>query len=469
MGDSSLASLVSHLTSEHYFCIMSTPGTFSIRTLGCKLNYAESSTLSRQLESAGWNMAGPDVQADLYILNTCSVTEFADKKCRQAVRRFKRHNPHAKVIVTGCYAQLKPEELDNIEGVDAVLGAAEKFNLLQHVSNLQIGMPTPRVHRQEIEDHGEFHMSYSVGDRTRAFLKVQDGCDYKCSFCTIPRARGLSRSATIDQVIRQASELAEQGIQEVVLTGVNIGDFGLEPDTRRRQSSFLELINELEKVPMSRYRISSIEPNLCTNEIIEFVAGSTRFMPHFHMPLQSGSDDMLKVMRRRYGTDLYADRVAVINQLMPHACIGVDVIVGFHGESDAHFDQTRAFLQELDVAYFHVFTYSERSDTHAMKLEGRVPMKTRKLRNYVLRQLSDKKRHYFYSQHLETRRPVLFEHEKKSKHGITYSTGYTDNYIKVSCPGGVNRSNEIADVDLCEIGPHETMMGTCVEKKAFIQ
>ena len=447
---------------------MATPGTFSIHTLGCKLNYAESSTLSRQLEQAGWNVASAGIHADLYVLNTCSVTEFADKKCRQAVRRFKRMNPDAHVIVTGCYAQLKPEEISSIDGVDLVLGAAEKFNLLRHVQNLQLGIPAEAIARGQIGDHQEFHASYSIGDRTRAFLKVQDGCDYKCSFCTIPKARGKSRSATIDEVVNQAKELAAQGIQEIVLTGVNIGDFGLDPNTGERNSNFLALIQALDDVEIARFRISSIEPNLCSNEIIEFVAGSKRFMPHFHMPLQSGSNDMLKRMRRRYHRELYTDRVSHIKSLMPYACIGVDVIVGFHGESDAHFDETYKFIHELEVSYLHVFTYSERSDTHAEQLDGRVPMELRKKRNQILRQLSEKKRHYFYSQHEHSRRPVLFERALVDELGNEELKGFTDNYIKVSCNCPPGFSNTIQDIQLNGIIDAGLMSGTIIRQSVIL-
>ncbi len=438
---------------------MATPGTFSIQTLGCKLNYAESSTLSRQLEDAGWNVAGPDIHADLYVLNTCSVTEFADKKCRQAVRRYKRLNPDARVIVTGCYAQLKPQEIADIDGVDLVLGAAEKFNLLQHIEQMQVGVPAHYVRREPIDQHLDFHASYSVGDRTRAFLKVQDGCDYKCSFCTIPRARGGSRSASIAQVVTQAQELISQGIQEIVLTGVNIGDFGLDPATGERKTDFLELIQALDEVDVARIRISSIEPNLCSDDIIKFVAGSKRFMPHFHMPLQSGSNEMLKRMRRRYRRELYRQRVETIKSHMPHACIGVDVIVGFHGEQEAHFEDTYQFIHDLDVSYLHVFTYSERSDTYATELDGRVPMEIRKSRNQTLRLLSDKKRHYFYSRHVNSCRPVLFEGGLVENSGNVELTGFTDNYIKVVCPDSGSCSNKIYPVELEEIVANGRMSG----------
>ena len=438
---------------------MSTPGSFSIHTLGCKLNYSESSTLARQLVTAGWHVSGPDEMADVYILNTCSVTEFADKKCRQAVRRFRRINPEARVIVTGCYAQLKPAEIADITGVDLVLGAAEKFNLLAHIERLTaIGTQT-HVFRDEIAEERDFHISYSIGDRTRAFLKVQDGCDYKCSFCTIPQARGRSRSGDIDQIIAQAASLQEKGIKEIVLTGVNIGDFGLDPGSAQRKATFLDLIRELDQLDISRYRISSIEPNLCSDAIIDFVASSNSFMPHFHMPLQSGSNTMLQRMRRRYNRELYASRVDRIKSCMPHACIGVDVIVGFHGETEAYFEESFEFLHQLDISYLHVFTYSERSNTHAEQMDGRVPMDVRKSRNQKLRLLSDKKRHYFYSQHVQTCRPVLFERGLVDDSADKELTGFTDNYIKVvsACPAHL--SNSIQSVRLTEIDKNGRMQG----------
>ncbi len=443
---------------------MATPGSFTIHTLGCKLNYAESSTLSRQLREAGWHQSTMHDMADVCIINTCSVTEFADKKCRQAVRRFKRNNPAAKVIVTGCYAQLKPTEISNMEGVDLVLGAAEKFNLLQHLENLQLGMPVDQIIRGPIKHHEQFFASYSTNDRTRAFLKVQDGCDYKCSFCTIPQARGKSRSASIEHVLIQAQELIAMGIKEIVLTGVNIGDFGLDSESGHRKFKFIDLLRELDNLDIPRIRISSIEPNLCTDEIISFVAGSKRFMPHFHMPLQSGSNEMLKRMRRRYPVELYHDRVELIKKLMPHACIGVDVIVGFHGESNTHFDETRAFLHDIEASYFHVFTYSERSNTHAEKMDGVVPMELRKLRNRVLRNLSDKKRHYFYNQHIKSTRPVLFEQNVQTSHGGKFAQGFTDNYIKVNCSTKLDLQNEIHSVRLTKINKEDIAMGRLIEQ-----
>ena len=442
-----------------YLCTVSTPGTYAIHTLGCKLNYAESSTLGRQLDAAGWQPSGADLPASLYILNTCSVTEFADKKCRQAVRRLRRQAPESKIIVTGCYAQLKPEEIANIEGVDLVLGAAEKFQLLDYVERLQYGTAMPDVVCSEIARHNTFTASYSYRSRTRTFLKVQDGCDYKCSFCTIPLARGGSRSATLMNVYEQAQTLAEEGVQEIVLTGVNTGDFGLNEEGHR-VSSFIELLRSLDQVDIPRIRISSIEPNLCHDELIHYVAESNRIMPHFHMPLQSGSDRMLKLMRRRYKTQLYADRVGLIKKLMPHACIGVDVIVGFHGEDEDGFQQTRTFVEGLDVSYLHVFTYSERADTHALSMDGRVPMEVRRQRNETLRSLSSKKKHYFYYNHLGETRDVLFESQDDEGRW----QGYTDNYIYVCVLEDQVSSGDVKSVVLDEILDANRVLGNLISK-----
>lgn len=404
---------------------MATPGTFAIHTLGCKLNYAESSTLGRQLMAVGWVGVEDNQPADLYILNTCSVTEFADKKCRQAIRRFKRNSPDSRVIVTGCYAQLNPEDLTHIEGVDLVLGAAAKFDLLRYVEDLQLNRTLPDVIRSEISEHTTYTQAHSYGSRTRSFIKVQDGCDYKCSFCTIPLARGGSRSATRDSILQEAESLLLEGVQEIVLTGVNTGDFGIN-DSGQRVDHFIHLLTNLDEVGIPRIRISSIEPNLCHEEIIHFIAESNHVMPHLHMPLQSGSDHMLSLMRRRYRSRLYADRVQLIKRLMPHAAIGVDVIVGFHGEDDARFDESMAFLRHLDVSYLHVFTYSERKDTHAMKMDNIVPMEVRRSRSQRMRLLSDKKRHNFYQSHIGDERSVLIEERVDGM-----LRGYTDNYIRV--------------------------------------
>ncbi len=375
--------------------------------------------------------------ADVYVINTCSVTENADKECRQLVRRIQRRAPESLVVITGCYAQLKPKEISEIPGVDLVLGAAEKFNIASHIRELAKGDPA-RICSCDIEDVSGFHSSYSVNDRTRTFLKVQDGCDYNCSFCTIPMARGKSRSDSIANVVRNAEELAANGVKEIVLTGINLGDFGKGPDgagasisIQNREENFFELVKALEKVEgIRRYRISSIEPNLLTNEIIEQVANSDKFMPHFHIPLQSGSNKTLAAMRRRYRRELYADRVQLIKTLMPHCAIGVDVIVGFPGETEEDFKETFDFLHQLDISYLHVFTYSERDNTHALTIKPVVPQRVRHERNKALRNLSYMKMQYFTAQHAGQNRKVLFEHHNKN--GMM--EGYSDNYIRVSTP-----------------------------------
>jgi len=409
--------------------------TVAFHTLGCKLNFSETSSLSRMLEQEGFEKKEFDEQADVYVINTCSVTDNADKECRQLVRRIQRKSPESLVVITGCYAQLKPVEISSIPGVDLVLGAAEKFNIARHIRELAKG-DSAKICSCDIEEVSGFHSSWSVNDRTRTFLKVQDGCDYTCSFCTIPMARGKSRSDRIEHVVRTAEELAASGVKEIVLTGVNLGDFGKGPDgqgapasIQGREENFFELIKELDLVEgISRYRISSIEPNLLTNEIIEYVAGSKKFMPHFHIPLQSGSNKILGLMRRRYKRELYAERVALIKKQMPHCAIGVDVIVGFPGETAEDFEETFAFLHALDVSYLHVFTYSERDNTSALDIQPVVPMQTRNERNKTLRNLSYMKMQYFTGQHAGQSRPVLFEHHDKS--GMM--EGYTDNYIRIS-------------------------------------
>lgn len=417
----------------------------AFHTLGCKLNYSETSTLSRQMEQDGFVKKEFNEQADVYVINTCSVTENADKECRYLVRKIQRRAPEAMVVITGCYAQLKPEEIASIEGVDLVLGAAEKFNLTKHLQELTKG-DSAKICSCDIEDVEGFNSSYSINDRTRTFLKVQDGCDYNCSFCTIPLARGHSRSDSIQGVINNVKELASTGTREIVLTGINLGDFGKGNEGgKRREENFYDLIQALDEVEgIDRYRISSIEPNLLTNEIIEFVAKSKRFMPHFHIPLQSGSDKILGAMRRRYRRDLYADRVARIKELMPHCCIGVDVIVGFPSESDDDFKDTFDFLHGLDVSYFHVFTYSERANTLALEIEPVVPMNVRNDRNKALRNLSYQKMQYFTAQHVGQTRKVLFEHADKG--GMM--EGYTDNYIKIKTPFREEWANQIVDWDI---------------------
>ena len=422
--------------------------TVAFHTLGCKLNFSETSTLSRMLEKKGFEKKEFDDRADVYVINTCSVTDNADKECRQIVRRIQRKAPESLVVITGCYAQLKPKEIAEIPGVDLVLGAAEKFNIATHIKELAKG-DSAKICSCEVEEVTGFNSSYSIADRTRTFLKVQDGCDYNCSFCTIPMARGKSRSDSIENVITNAEELAAKGVKEIVLTGVNLGDFGKGPDgagsslsINSREENFYSLIQELDKVNgIHRYRISSIEPNLLTNEIIAFVANSDKFMPHFHIPLQSGSNKILGSMRRRYKRELYADRVNLIKTLMPHCAIGVDLIVGFPGETETEFKETFDFLHSLDISYLHVFTYSERDNTHALGITPVVPMNIRHERNKTLRNLSYMKMQYFTQQHQGQTRKVLFESNDKS--GMM--EGYTDNYIKVTTPFRSEWVNEIVD------------------------
>ncbi|GAA3924647.1 tRNA (N(6)-L-threonylcarbamoyladenosine(37)-C(2))-methylthiotransferase MtaB [Chitinophaga oryziterrae] len=424
---------------------MTTGKTVAFHTLGCKLNFSETSSISRLLEQDGFVKTDFDGQADVYVINTCSVTDNADKECRHLVRRIQRRAPESMVVITGCYAQLKPKEIAEIEGVDLVLGAAEKFNIVEHLKTLTKGDST-KICSCDIEDVNTFHASYSMNDRTRTFLKVQDGCDYTCSFCTIPMARGKSRSDSVANVIQHAKDLAATGVKEIVLTGVNLGDFGKGFEGgKKREESFYELIQELDKVEgIERYRISSIEPNLLTNEIIEFVANSRKFMPHFHIPLQSGSNDILGLMRRRYRRELYAEKVALIRQFIPHCSIGVDVIVGFPSESEEHFRETYDFLHALDVSYLHVFTYSERPNTGAIEIKPIVPVHIRNERNKMLRNLSLKKLQYFTEQHLGQTRKVLFEIQGKD--GMM--EGYTDNYIKITTPFRQEWVNSIVEWDL---------------------
>ncbi|MCD6013758.1 MAG: MiaB-like tRNA modifying enzyme [Flavipsychrobacter sp.] len=418
----------------------------AFHTLGCKLNYSETSTLSRVLEAEGFVKKDFEEAADVYVINTCSVTENADKECRYIVRGIQRRAPNAMVVVTGCYAQLKPKEIAQIKGVDLVLGAAEKFNLAAHLKEISKGPADEggaKICSCDIEEVAGFHSSYSVNDRTRTFLKVQDGCDYNCSFCTIPLARGHSRSDSIEGVLRNMRELAANGTKEIVLTGINLGDFGKGYDGgKSKETTCYELIKEADKIEgIERIRISSIEPNLLSNEVIEFVAQSKRFMPHFHIPLQSGSNTILGVMRRRYKRELYADRVAYIKQLMPHCCIGADVIVGFPGEGDDEFKETFDFLHGIDVSYLHVFTYSERANTLAVDMKPVVPIQIRHERNKSLRNLSYQKMQYFTEQHRGSRRKVLFESAEKS--GMM--EGYTDNYIKVQSPYKAEWVNEVVE------------------------
>lgn len=422
-------------------------------TLGCKLNFSETSTIARSFQDEGFRRVDFDEHADIYVINTCSVTENADRQFKSIVRKAQKINPQAFVAAIGCYAQLKPEELAAVDGVDLVLGAKEKFKLTDYIHDLlnnpdrnQIG---GQIHSCDISETDFYVSAYSIGDRTRAFLKVQDGCDYKCTYCTIPLARGISRSDTLENVLKNAREIAQQGIREIVLTGVNIGDYGKgEMGNKRHQHTFLELVQALDQVPgIERLRISSIEPNLLNNSIIEFVAQSKTFVPHFHIPLQSGSNAILKRMKRRYLRELYVDRVDQIRQLMPHACIGVDVIVGFPGETDEHFLETYHFLNEMEISYLHVFTYSERDHTEAAEMPGVVPPEVRAKRSKMLRGLSVKKRRAFYESQLGSFRTVLFEGENKQG----YIHGFTENYVKVKTPWNPELVNTLHPIQLTHI------------------
>jgi len=427
----------------------------AFHTLGCKLNYSETSTLSRLLEKEGFEKREFEDMADVYVINTCSVTDNADKECRHLVRRIQRKAPESFIVITGCYAQLKPQEIAEIPGVDLVLGAAEKFNIVQHLKELSKGDPA-RICSCDIGEVNGFNASWSLNDRTRTFLKVQDGCDYNCSFCTIPMARGKSRSDTIENTVNRVKEIAAGGkVREIVLTGVNLGDFGKGPGTGLHEAidgsvhggagekeNFFGLMKELDNIDgIDRFRISSIEPNLLTPDMIEWVAGSKKFMPHFHIPLQSGSNRILGLMRRRYKRELYAERVQLIKQMMPHCAIGVDVIVGFPGETEEHFKETFTFLHELDISYLHVFTYSERDDTKALEIRPVVPVHTRNERNKVLRNLSYQKMQYFTRQHEGQTRKVLMEGHVKGP----MMDGYTDNYIKVTTPYRAEWAGQVLD------------------------
>jgi len=432
---------------------VATPKTVSFHTLGCKLNYSETSSIGRLFEEAGYREVPFQQGADIYVINTCSVTDFADRKCRQIARRALRLSPNAFVVVIGCYAQLKPKEIAAIPGVDLVLGASEKFRILDYIDGLSKAPGKGMVQAGEVTEAKEFVNAFSFGDRTRSFLKVQDGCDYKCTFCTIPMARGRSRSDTVAGVVSNARKIAEMGVKEIVLTGVNIGDFGngtevIEGTRQKKEALFFDLIEELDKVEgIQRFRISSLEPNLCTDEIIEFVAQSNRFVPHFHLPLQSGNNELLKKMRRRYRRELYEERVAKIKKCFPHCCIGADVIVGFPGETEADFLETHRFIRELDISYLHVFTYSERPNTPASQMEDIVPLEERRRRNQMLTFLSEKKRRHFYSQFLGQTREVLFEKSKEKGK----MAGFTDNYIKIEMPLDASLLNKIRGVKLLNI------------------
>ncbi|HBD26596.1 tRNA (N(6)-L-threonylcarbamoyladenosine(37)-C(2))-methylthiotransferase MtaB [Flavobacterium sp.] len=417
-------------------------------TLGCKLNFSETSTIARDFQNEGFERVDFEEIADIYVINTCSVTDNADKQFKQIVKKAMKLNDKAFVAAVGCYAQLKPEELAAVDGVDLVLGATEKFKITDYINDLSKN-DMGEVHSCEIEEADFYVGSYSIGDRTRAFLKVQDGCDYKCTYCTIPLARGISRSDALENVLKNASEISQQGIKEIVLTGVNIGDYGKgEFGNKKHEHTFLDLVKALDEVEgIERLRISSIEPNLLKNETIEFVSQSRTFVPHFHIPLQSGSNDILKKMKRRYMRELYTERVAKIREVMPHACIGVDVIVGFPGETDDHFLETYHFLNDLDISYLHVFTYSERDNTEAVEMDGVVPANVRSKRSKMLRGLSVKKRRAFYESQIGSNRTVLFESENKEG----YIHGFTENYVKVKTPWNPELVNTLHEINLTKI------------------
>ncbi|SEK41980.1 threonylcarbamoyladenosine tRNA methylthiotransferase MtaB [Maribacter orientalis] len=417
-------------------------------TLGCKLNFSETSTIARSFADEGFDRVDFSEKADMYVINTCSVTDNADKKFKTIVKKAQKINPDAFVAAVGCYAQLKPEELADVDGVDLVLGATEKFKITDYINDLTKN-DHGKVHSCEIADADFYVGSYAIGDRTRAFLKVQDGCDYKCTYCTIPLARGISRSDTLNNVLKNAADISAQGIKEIVLTGVNIGDYGKgEFGNKKHEHTFLDLVEALDEVEgIHRLRISSIEPNLLKNETIEFVAQSKTFVPHFHIPLQSGSDSLLKLMKRRYMTNLYQERVSKIREVMPNCCIGVDVIVGFPGETEEHFLETYHFLNDLDISYLHVFTYSERDNTPAATMDGVVPIKVRNKRSKMLRGLSVKKRRSFYESQLGNELTVLFESENKAG----YINGFTENYVKVKTPWNPELVNSLHKVKLKEI------------------
>lgn len=416
--------------------------TVALHTLGCKLNFSETSTIGRLLENDGFVKKDFNEIADVYVINTCSVTDNADKECRLLVRRIQKKAPEAMVVITGCYAQLKPKEIARIPGVDLVLGAAEKFNISHHLKDITKG-DSAKICSCDIDDVNEFTASHSINDRTRVFLKVQDGCDYNCSFCTIPLARGKGRSNSIDNVVTDVQAMAAKGVKEIVLTGINLGDFGKGfTGGKKNEESFFDLIKELDEVEgIERYRISSIEPNLLTNNIVEFVSNSKKFMPHFHIPLQSGSNKILSLMRRRYKKELYAERVGLIKTLMPHCAVGADVIVGFPGETTEDFKESFDFLHQLDISYLHVFTYSERANTSALEIKPVVPVHIRHERNKQLRNLSYQKMQYFTNRHIGETRKVLFENPDKN--GMV--EGYTDNYIKITAPHKKEWVNNIVE------------------------
>ena len=435
----------------------------AFKTLGCKLNYSETSSISREFVKKGYEKVSFDDASDIYVINTCSVTQNADKEFKYLVNRVKRKNPNSSVVAIGCYAQLKPKKISEIPGVDLVLGADKKFDILNYL-NLE-DQDNNNIHSCEINSVDFFKSSYSLGDRTRSFLKVQDGCDYKCTYCTIPQARGKSRSGTISEILDNVKHLVASGVKEIVLTGVNIGDYGIfDTKTKKRETNFYELISNIDLIPdLNRVRISSIEPNLLSDEIIQFVHNSNSFVKHFHIPLQSGSDKILKLMKRRYLKNLYISRINKIKELMPDCCIGVDVIVGFPGETEEDFNETYEFLKALNISYLHVFSYSERDNTESLKINHKIPKKTRAIRSQILRKLSDKKKMNFYESNINQIRPVLFE----SKNYDGYIHGYTDNYIRVKALWSKNLVDNVVDCELINIDDGIIMNAKVYEKETI--
>ncbi len=435
----------------------------AFKTLGCKLNYSETSSISREFVKKGYEKVSFDDASDIYVINTCSVTQNADKEFKYLVNKLKRKNPNSSVVAVGCYAQLKPKKISEIPGVDLVLGADKKFDILNYL-NLE-DQDNNNIHSCEINSVDFFKSSYSLGDRTRSFLKVQDGCDYKCTYCTIPQARGKSRSGTISDILDNVKHLVASGVKEIVLTGVNIGDYGIfDTKTKKRETNFYELISNIDLITdLERVRISSIEPNLLSDEIIQFVHNSNSFVKHFHIPLQSGSDKILKLMKRRYLKDLYVSRINKIKELMPDCCIGVDVIVGFPGETEEDFNETYEFLKALNISYLHVFSYSERDNTESLKINHKIPKKIRAIRSQILRKLSDKKKMKFYKSNINQIRPVLFE----SKNYDGYIYGYTDNYIRVKTLWSKNLVDNVVDCELINIDDGIIMNAKVYEKETI--
>ena len=435
----------------------------AFKTLGCKLNYSETSSISREFVKKGYEKVSFDDASDIYVINTCSVTQNADKEFKYLVNRVKRKNPNSSVVAIGCYAQLKPKKISEIPGVDLVLGADKKFDILNYL-NLE-DQDNNNIHSCEINSVDFFKSSYSLGDRTRSFLKVQDGCDYKCTYCTIPQARGKSRSGTISEILDNVKHLVASGVKEIVLTGVNIGDYGIfDTKTKKRETNFYELISNIDLIPdLNRVRISSIEPNLLSDEIIQFVHNSNSFVKHFHIPLQSGSDKILKLMKRRYLKNLYISRINKIKELMPDCCIGVDVIVGFPGETEEDFNETYEFLKALNISYLHVFSYSERDNTESLKINHKIPKKIRAIRSQILRKLSEKKKMNFYKSNINQIRPVLFE----SKNYDGYIYGYTDNYIRVKTLWSKNLVDNVVDCELIKIDDGIIMNAKVYEKETI--